>query len=144
MPSNLQVGPGVYVWIFMGIILTIGLFLALRHFLCWYWKINEAVGVLQDILTKLDGISGALHGLTNQKPLVGALGEITESLQRIERLQKRSDREGHNTKEVETSKENDPELVSLSELESKEKKECSRCGSQNSNKVSRCIKCGAW
>ena len=129
-----------------GIIVGIVVFLILRQFWCWYWKINEALRVFNEMLTNLEDISGVLLRFQSESALRGKdLGKITESLQRIERLQKRSDREEHNTKEVETLKENDPELASpLSELDPKEKIKCSRCGSLNSNKVSRCSSCGAW
>lgn len=41
----------------MILLIAIVIFLVLREVVCWYWKINTMVGLLQEISTKLGGYS---------------------------------------------------------------------------------------
>lgn len=36
-------------WFLSGLLVFIGIFLLLREFWCWYWKINERVNLLRKI-----------------------------------------------------------------------------------------------
>ena len=42
-----------YWWIFV-LLIVIGIFIAIREFLCWYWKINEGIELLKSIDNKLE------------------------------------------------------------------------------------------
>lgn len=37
-----------------GLVVMLLVFLILREVMCWYWKINEVVGLLKEISVKLD------------------------------------------------------------------------------------------
>ena len=39
--------------VFVIVVITIGLLLAIRELQCWYWKINEIRNLLQKILERL-------------------------------------------------------------------------------------------
>jgi len=49
--SNLQslIPPDFWLWLLVGVMLFVGLFLLLREFWCWYWKINERISLLEKI-----------------------------------------------------------------------------------------------
>ena len=44
------------------VILAVLIFRALREFMCWYWKLNEIVGLLQRIEKKLEELVKGLPG----------------------------------------------------------------------------------
>lgn len=46
-------------WIIIAIVISIAVFLILREFICWYWKINERVSLLEDILDELKKMNGS-------------------------------------------------------------------------------------
>lgn len=46
-------------WIIIAIVISIAVFLILREFICWYWKINERVSLLEDILEELKKMNGS-------------------------------------------------------------------------------------
>ena len=46
-------------WIIIAIAISIAVFLILREFICWYWKINERVTLLEDILDELKKMNGS-------------------------------------------------------------------------------------
>ena len=46
-------------WIIIAIVIIIAVFLILREFVCWYWKINERVSLLEDILEELKKMNGS-------------------------------------------------------------------------------------
>jgi hypothetical protein len=49
--------------LFIALIVLVLIFLAIREVLCWYWKINTIVGLLEDIRRKLNAqLSGDAIG----------------------------------------------------------------------------------
>ena len=57
--------------IIIGIVFALGIFISimvlLRHFFCWYWKINEGIEVLRNIATNLITITDTLLESQNKK-----------------------------------------------------------------------------
>lgn len=70
MPFN---GPYLnYVLLVAG---AVGVFLLLREFNCWYWKINQRLALLEEILARLERLEQ--QQLSGEKPARSRLPDIT-------------------------------------------------------------------
>ena len=64
-----------YFWYLLIPVGALGLFLLLREFNCWYWKINRRLALLEEIAARLERLEA--HLLQEQKPASPRLPEIT-------------------------------------------------------------------
>ncbi len=46
--NEYSIGESLFVWIVI-LAITMAIFIVLREFWCWYWKINERIQLLKDI-----------------------------------------------------------------------------------------------
>lgn len=54
---------------------AVGVFLLLREFNCWYWKINQRLALLEEILARLERLEQ--QQLSGEKPGRSRLPDIT-------------------------------------------------------------------
>ena len=62
MSSELQIILSIF---FITIVLSILLFLLLREFNCWYWKINQRITILENIDKKMEKIQNTQIEILN-------------------------------------------------------------------------------
>ncbi len=53
------------VYIFILFIISIAIFLVMREFWCWYWKINERIDLLRSIDSRLSGLPESSNSVLN-------------------------------------------------------------------------------
>lgn len=64
-----------YLWYLLLLLGGLGLFLLLREFNCWYWKINQRLALLEEIAARLERLES--QRLKDQQPAPPRLPEIT-------------------------------------------------------------------
>lgn len=68
---------------FISFVVAVVIFLILREFFCWYWKINERTDLLESINNKLSAINSKLSAL-NAMPNLKESGESVEEGESVE------------------------------------------------------------
>lgn len=52
----------VVLFAILAVLITFAVYLILRHFCCWYWKINRRIELMEDMLRELRSLNTALSG----------------------------------------------------------------------------------
>lgn len=129
-PSSAMADTGDVIGVaFIGLILTVAIFLIFREILCWYWKINQRTTLEENILKELRIISGLL----NNTPKIDR--EI--KIEPLSDIEKPSDDDLSRLKKLS----GDDAVTYASVTESSW---TCVCGTQNSLNMNRCSNCGRF
>lgn len=66
-------------WIIIGVAVVIGIFFLMREVMCWYWKINKGIDLLEQMTTNLSATTSVSVGWKIDK-LIDLLEQINKNI----------------------------------------------------------------